>query len=92
MLLRVRFSFRLLPFISIRQAHLIKSRLEPVSDRLAAGAIILGLVVFMQLVVGFMDSMVGVVLFVLSNRVNPCPKREFGNVIVKACLRSRCGY
>ena len=63
MLLRVRFPPRLLPLISIRQAHLIKYRLEPVFDQLAAGAIVLGLVVFMQLVADFMDSMVGVVLF-----------------------------
>ena len=42
---------------------MIKSRLEPVFDQLAAGAIVLGLVVLMQLVADFMDSMVGVVLF-----------------------------
>ena len=45
--------------MSIRQAHLINYRLEPVFDKLAAGAIVLGLVVSMPLVADLMDSMVG---------------------------------
>ena len=40
-----------------------KYRLGPVFDQLAAGAIVLGLVVFMQLVADLIVSMVGVVLF-----------------------------
>ena len=72
MLLRVSFSTRLLPLISIRQAHLIKYRLEPVFDQLAAGAIVLGLVVFMQLVAYCIVSMVGVVLITKTTECNTC--------------------
>ena len=56
---------RLLLLISIPQAHLIKFRLELVFDQIAAGAIGLVSVVFMQLAADFIVSMVGVVLILI---------------------------
>ena len=67
---------RLRPLISIRKAHLSKYRLVPVFDQLAAGAIVLGLVVFMQLVADFIVSMVDVVLMFDQIGSTPAPKES----------------
>jgi hypothetical protein len=55
---------------------LTKYRLGPVVDQLAAGAMVLGLVVFMQLVAETIVSMVSVVLIFDQIGSTPAPKER----------------
>ena len=74
------------PLISIRQAHLIKHRLETVFDLLAAGTRDFGYVGFWLLdAVGCLLYGRWLCILGKSGQPLPFPKVRLGNVIVKAC-------
>ena len=66
----------MLPFIRIRQAHLIQYRLEPVFDLLATGTMVFGFGGLVQLVAYFMVG--GSCIFGKSGSTPPLPTVKIG--------------